>query len=239
LKFRSPFKLLSLRDYFGELFRASFLMRLNRFTLFVEVNGVVKRAHLSDSGRLKELLREGAPLLLAPNPKGKLDFKAVAVRSEGEWVLINTSLHSPIAELLISRGILGFKPREVKREVSVGNSRIDFLLDGKFFLEVKGCNLKEGSTCLFPDAPTERGARHVAELLSLKRKGFRAALLFLVFRNCSYFSPNFEVDPKFSRLFLQSLREGVEFFAFKLSLSESGEAIYFNGPVFLSKEGFS
>jgi sugar fermentation stimulation protein A len=227
-----------LKEYFGELSKASFVKRLNRFTLLVEVDGTFKKAHLSDTGRLGELLKEGAPLLVAPNPKGKLDFKTVAVKKEGEWVLINTSLHSPIAELLISRGLLGFKPRKVKKEVKVGSSRIDFLLNGNFFLEVKGCNLKEGSTCLFPDAPTERGARHLTELVHLKKEGFRVAVLFLVFRNCSYFSPNFKRDPKFSRLFLQSLKEGLEFFAFKLSLSEDGETVYFKGAVSLSEKLF-
>ncbi|MEO2065188.1 MAG: DNA/RNA nuclease SfsA, partial [Desulfurobacteriaceae bacterium] len=168
--------------------------------------------------RLRELLTPSSPLLLAPNPKGKLDYKVVAVKKSDEWILINTQVHSKIAQRLIEEGYLGFKPKEVLREVKVGKSRIDFLIDKDFYLEVKGCNLVVNGTCLFPDAPTERGRKHLEELIALKRKGYRAGVLFLAFRRCSELRPNSETDPAFSEAFERAKALGVEFFAFNLSL---------------------
>jgi len=124
-------------------------------------------------------------------------------------VLINTSLHSAIAEKLIKLGVLGFKPQKVKREVKIGSSRFDFLVDGSAVVEVKGCNLVINDTCLFPDAPTERGRRHVEELIELKRKGLRPFVLFLLLRKCSRFSPNKKTDPAFAQALQIALAEGV------------------------------
>ncbi|WP_457681023.1 DNA/RNA nuclease SfsA [Thermovibrio sp.] len=233
MKFKGPFKVLDLKEEFGSLFEGRFVERLNRFTALVKWRNSLRKAHVSDTGRLRELLLPGAPLLLASNPKGKLDFKLVAV-FKGSWILLNTSLHSKIAEKVIKEGFLGFKPESIKREVPVGNSRIDFLLEEDFFLEVKGCNLVKGRRCLFPDAPTLRGSKHLAELLKLKREGKRAGVLFLCFRSCSCFSPNFETDPKFSSLLLTAVKEGVKLFLFSFYLNERGE-VYLKSPINLCK----
>jgi len=224
LRFKSPSKLLDLKEEFGELLTGTFVERLNRFVVLVKIGGELKKAHLSDTGRLRELLTPSSPLLLAPNPKGKLDCKVVAVKKSDEWILINTQVHSKIAQKLIEEGYLGFRPKEVLREVKVGKSRIDFLIDKDFYLEVKGCNLVVNGTCLFPDAPTERGRKHLEELIALKRKGYRAGVLFLAFRRCSELRPNSKTDPAFSEAFERAKASGVEFFAFNLSLHPlSGE----------------
>jgi len=222
LRFKNPFKVINVCEELGELLPATFIKRLNRFVGLVDVGGSIKRAHISDTGRLKELLVAGAPTLLAPNPKGKLDYKLIGVEKEGEWVLLNTSLHSKIAQRLIEEGCLGFKPKEILREVKVGGSRIDFLVDGELYLEVKGCNLAVGDVCLFPDAPTERGRRHLEELIELRRRGFRAGLLFLAFRRCSLILPNFKTDELFSQTLLKAVEAGVEVWAFNLSLGCDG-----------------
>ncbi|ADU97304.1 sugar fermentation stimulation protein [Thermovibrio ammonificans HB-1] len=224
MRFRSPFKVLDLKEEFGQLTFGTFVERLNRFVVLLLVNGELKKAHLSDTGRLRELLVEGAPLLLAPNPRGKLDYKVVAVKSGGEWVLINTQVHPKIAQGLIEAGCLGFKPKEILREVKRGRSRIDFLIDGDFYLEVKGCNLVKEGVCLFPDAPTERGRKHLEELIRLKREGFRAGVLFLAFRSCFSLRPNAETDSAFAEVFSEAKLSGVDFFAFRLVLKPlSGE----------------
>ncbi len=218
--------LLNLKDQFGEFTRGTFIERPNRFVALVEVNGEVKKAHVSDTGRLGELLERGVPVLLSPNPKGKLDYKFVAVKKEEDWVLLNTSVHSTIARKVLERGLLGFKPKTIKPEYTFGNSRIDFLLDENFLLETKGCNLVENGTCLFPDAPTERGRKHLKELTAALRKGFRAGILFLAFRNCSCFLPNRKRDPGFSSLFFEALKSGVEFYGVRLRFSESGDVSF-------------
>ncbi len=202
-------ELLNVENYLGPLTYGTFKERINRFTVKVDVEGREFLAHLSDTGRLKELLTPGSPVALALNPRGKLDFKLVSIKAD-EWVFLYTPLHSRIAEKLIRRGILGFKPKDIKKEVKVGNSRIDFLVDNNFFIEVKGCNLKIGNTCLFPDAPTKRGRKHVEELISLQQKGYPTAILFLLFRNCSHFKPNAAIDPDFYEAYRKARKSGTQ-----------------------------
>jgi sugar fermentation stimulation protein A len=217
-------KLLSLKDYLGELKEGEFLSRANRFSAEVLIGGEVKKAHVSDTGRLRELLTPGTPVLVAQNPRGKLDFKLVAAKKE-KWVFLYTPLHTLIAERIVKSGALGFKPKSVKREVSIGKSRIDLLIDEGFFLEVKGCNLKEGEVCLFPDAPTERGRRHLEELIKLKTEGKaeRIGVLFLIARECERFRINDQEDPELARSFLKAVEAGLEVFCAKLEMEPSGE----------------
>ncbi len=218
--------ILNLKEDFRSFTRGKFLERPNRFTVLVEAEGSVKKAHISDTGRLKELLVPGADVLLSPNPRGKLDYKFVAVEKDGEWVLLNTSVHSKIARRVIEIGLLGFKPENIQSEYRFGSSRIDFLVNGNMLVEVKGCNLAKNDTCLFPDAPTERGKRHLEELIAAVEKGYRAAVLFLAFRRCSGFLPNMEMDPAFSSTFYKALRAGVEFYGVRLGFLPTGEVTF-------------
>ena len=218
--------LIDLKPCFEKFIRGKFLERLNRFVVLVEVDGEVKKAHLSDTGRLGELLAPGAPVLLSPNPKGKLDYKFVAVEKEGEWVLLNTSVHSKVARRVLETGLLGFKPCSLKAEHRFGGSRIDFLVDGSLLLEVKGCNLVEDGICLFPDAPTDRGRRHLEELIFALKEGYRAAVLFLAFRKCSCFLPNEKMDPDFSSIFFKALEASVRFYAVQLAFQPDGKVLF-------------
>jgi sugar fermentation stimulation protein A len=231
LKSRKLCELLSLRELFKELTFGTLVERVNRFSAVVKTDSGVKKAHISDTGRLKELLTFGAPLLLAENPRGKLDYKLVAVKSDKDWVFLYTPAHLLIAEKLLRKGFLGFYPKEIRKEVKHGKSRIDLLIDGNFYLEVKGCNLVKGCTCLFPDAPTERGRKHLKELISLRQKGFRTGVLFLAFRPCSCFSPNAETDPLFAESFKRALSSGVEFFGVKLKFLPETGGIYVDGKL--------
>jgi sugar fermentation stimulation protein A len=195
-------RILNVKELLGDFSQGLFVERQNRFVGLVSVKGKIFKAHISDTGRLKELLIPETPVILANNERGKLDYKLVAVLNDKTWVFLNTSLHSKIAQKIIEKGLLGFIPKEIKREVRWKNSRIDFLVDGKFYIEVKGCNLEKRDTCLFPDAPTARGRKHLEDLIELKEKGFETAVLFLVFRK-SFFttqatgasSPTLRVGP--------------------------------------------
>ena len=231
MKFKKPYEVFNLRELFKELSFATFVERLNRFCALVRTEEGLRKAHISDTGRLVELLSPGSSLLLGENPEGKLDYKLLAVKGREGWVFLYTPAHGLIAERLIKKGLLGFFPKEVKREVKYGRSRIDFLVDGDFYLEVKGCNLLKGKTCLFPDAPTERGRKHLMELIDLRQKGFRAGVLFLAFRDCLCFSPCEEIDPEFSEIFKRALSSGVEFFGMKLKLLPETGGVYVKGEL--------
>jgi sugar fermentation stimulation protein A len=210
------------------LIEGKFLERPNRFTVVFEWNGRLEKAHLRDPGRLKELLLPEAPLLLrtASNTANrKTKYDVIAVFSEGIWVLINSGFHSDLAQEIIETGMISeFEGLKVKkREYTYGNSRLDFLLSDQescLLLEVKGCTLVEDGHAKFPDAPTERGKRHVEELIKAKKEGFKAAVLFIIPReDAEVFSPNWKMDPEFSHALERAEEQGVLIIAYSFQMS--------------------
>lgn len=222
------------------IFRGNFLDRPNRFTVRFKSGFKTENAHLRDPGRLKELLSPNSVLLLRPavniaNRKTKYDV--IAVSNINRWVLINSGFHSDLAAELIQSGILSeLKGYSIdKREFAYGRSRIDFLLtaaddegdnsvdNGRFnklLLEVKGCTLVENGWAKFPDAPTERGKRHIEELIKAKREGMGALVLFLITRDDALlFSPNWEMDFNFSKALSQAADEGVKVIAYSFKIT--------------------
>jgi len=171
-----------------------FLTRPNRFVSEIKYNHQVKSAHIHDPGRLTELLTKGKEVLFTDS-RGKLDYYVKAVKHENEWILIDTALHSKIA----------------------------LMLDG-VPLEVKGVTLVKEDLALFPDAPTERGTRHVQEIIDNN-----GMLLFLVFRKASKFKPNFETDPKFFNKLSEARKKNIKIFVVQLSFD--GKTIYYNGTI--------
>ncbi|WP_293446224.1 DNA/RNA nuclease SfsA [Persephonella sp.] len=205
----------------GKLEEAEFIERPNRFVGLCRINGSIKRCHIADSGRLKEILTEGRKLLVVKNPEGmKTDYKILAARMEEGWILLNTSIHSKIGKKAIEKGVLGFKPKKIRSEVKYGNSRIDFLVDENILIELKGSNLLVGRKCLFPDAPTSRGKRHLEELIKAVKEGYQAFILIMVLRDCSCFETNKRLDPAFSDTFAKALKEGVKFAGFKVEIDK-------------------
>ncbi len=210
----------------GRLEEGIFLRRPNRFVAEVEREGRTLRVHVADTGRLEEILTPGRPLLLRPNPHGmKTDYTLVAARMEEGWVLINTRLHPIIAHRAIEQGVLGFIPRTLKQEVSFGASRLDYLADDTY-VELKGCSLVLENSCLFPNAPTVRGTRHLRELIAARAAGHGAAILIMALRPCRCFAPHPERDPEFRRTFFEALDNEVEFYGFHVRIDEELKVIY-------------
>lgn len=208
-----------------DLKKGIFLTRPNRFVGEIEYKGQIETAHIHDPGRLKELLVKGAYVLFTYS-KGKLKYYIKAVCIEDEWVLIDTALHSNIA-----MKVFEFLPefsdiKEIRKEVKIGNSRIDFTLDG-VPLEVKGVSLVKEDIALFPDAPTERGARHVREII--ENNGI---ILLLVVRQAKSFCPNWEMDPKFSNNLSEARKKGIQIIPVQISFD--GKTIYYEGRIPLS-----
>ncbi|WP_456395280.1 DNA/RNA nuclease SfsA [Desulfurobacterium sp.] len=222
--------LLDLSEKFGDLKEATFLQRKNRFVGECLLNGKIITCHIADTGRLKEILVKGRKILVSLNPPHlKTRTKLIAAEMKEGFILLNTSIHSLIGEAAIKQGVLGFIPETLKKEVNIGKSRMDFLVDGNHYVELKGCNLREGNVCLFPDAPTERGRKHLEELIKLKEKGFRTSILLMILRDAEFFKPNAQTDPQFTRTFYTALKKGVEFKAFKVKIINS--KIVLNGTV--------
>jgi sugar fermentation stimulation protein A len=211
----------------GPLSTGTFLSRPNRFVAEAEVGEERCRVHVADTGRLEEILTPGRPLLLRRNPPGmRTSYTLIAAKMQEGWVLINTRLHRPIARRAIELGVLGFQPSSIKEEVSFGGSRLDYRADDTF-VELKGCSLvHQGGLCLFPNAPTTRGTRHIRELIAAREAGHDAAILIMALRPCRCFAPHPERDPAFRRAFYEALDAGVGFRGFHVRIDEKLRVVY-------------
>ena len=195
-----------------------FRARPNRFIAHVEIGGQVEVCHVKNTGRCRELLVPGAAVYCqrASNPNRKTKFDLIAVR-KGER-LINMDSQSPNAaagEWLRSGGLGEIS--ELRAEVKHGDSRYDFSFqkDGKrCFLEVKGCTLENDGVCAFPDAPTERSAKHIRGLTEAVREGYGAYILFVIqMADVKYIRPHDETDPEFGRALREAAANGVHVIA--------------------------
>ena len=211
----------SLRVY-DRLVPGTFLSRPNRFVAKVRVRGRTIPCHVPDPGRLEELLVKGARVLLAPGLAGgrTTESDLVLVRHKGIWVSVNSQLPTAFVRHLLENRILPEFSRytKVEPEVNLGHSRLDFLLrsgESRCYVEVKGASLVVGRRALFPDAPTERGSRHLAELAQARHRGDRACVLFIIQRpDADRFSPNATTDPEFAMSLAVAAAKGVEVYAY-------------------------
>ncbi len=206
------------------LVKSKFLERPNRFVAQIKYNGEETLAHIHDPGRLNELLRPNADLLMVKGT-AKLPWYVKAVQSKSnEWVLIDSNLQNRISRAIFPL-IEEFKHvKKIRSEVPLGRSRIDFMMDG-VPLEVKGVSLiKEDGNAYFPDAPTERGTKHVKEITD-----HQGMLLFLIFQKASCFGPNAEMDPKFAEALSNARKENIPIICTQIHFN--GETIYYDGKI--------
>jgi sugar fermentation stimulation protein A len=192
---------------------ATFLERPNRFLVLCKLRGRTVRAFLPNPGRLKELLLPGRAVHVVREegrPTRKTRYTAVAVERGGHPIMLHTHRTNDVARHLIEQDrVPGLEGARVTRaECKVGRSRFDFLLshDGtEVLLEVKSCTLAGKRVTMFPDAVTERGARHVRELAALSAGGTRTVVLFVVqWPEAEIFMPDFHTDLGFTRALLES-----------------------------------
>ncbi len=197
---------------------ATFLARPNRFIAVVRLaDGAEETVHVKNTGRCRELLLPGAAVILSEsdNPARKTRFDLVAVLKEREAalpLLINMDSQIPndaAAEYLAAQSPLA----RIRREVTHGDSRFDFYIEEgerKRFIEVKGCTLERDGIALFPDAPTERGAKHLRHLAACLAEGYEAEVLFVIqMKGVTEFRPNDTMDPAFGRALRDAAAAGV------------------------------
>ena len=225
---------------YQDIHAARFLARPNRFIARVELDGREETVHVKNTGRCRELLVPGCTVYLekSPNPRRKTKFDLVAVekaRAGRPPLLINMDSQAPnkVFEewLLAGRGTeLGLpKPTLLRRETTWGNSRFDFYWeesrggpeeDRKGFVEVKGCTLEEDGLALFPDAPTERGVKHLRELIACHEAGFEAAVCIVIqMEGMTAFSPNDRTHPEFGAALREACRAGVKVLAVECAVT--------------------
>ena len=202
-----------------------FISRPNRFIANALINGINEICHVKNTGRCKELLTESAEVILeiSDNPTRKTKYDLIAVYKGNR--LINMDSQAPnkvVYEYLKEHYGNTYL---IKPEYTIGNSRIDFYMENsenKILIEVKGCTLENNNICSFPDAPTERGTKHIKELTQLKKEGYITAVLFVIqMEKPEYFTPNSENDPAFSRALKYAKENGVYVAAMDCKVSEN------------------
>jgi sugar fermentation stimulation protein A len=200
----------------------TFYKRLNRFSCLVQVRGELVECFLPNPGRLQELLIRGRKVLLLPKNRigRKTAYDLFAVHHNNAWVVVDSRVPNLLVYEVLRKGILpelaGYE--EIRKEPFYGASRLDFLLQSKnkqCLLEVKSCTLVKDGVALFPDAPTERGRRHVEELMRARSNGLRACVLFLIQRDdARVFSSNDETDKRFGEALRAAAKREVEVLAY-------------------------
>ncbi|WP_163971833.1 DNA/RNA nuclease SfsA [Oceanobacillus halotolerans] len=213
---------------YGKIEYGTLHRKVNRFIAEVFIDGELEKVHIKNTGRLKELLVPGARVVLeiSTNPKRKTRYSIIAVWKNGKLVNIDSQAPNVVAFDAMKNGNL----REVgevavvKREVTFGDSRFDLYYeqnDVQGFVEVKGVTLERNGVAMFPDAPTTRGTKHVQELANAIKRGYKAAILFVVqMKGCHRFVPYTEMDQDFAKALQEVSELGVQVIAYDTVVTE-------------------
>ena len=203
---------------YANMIPGTFLSRPNRFIAHVEINGQTEVVHVKNTGRCRELLPVGAEVWCqkSDNPARKTKFDLITVRKGARLINMDSQAPNLAAKEWLASGGLG-NVEDLRSETVHGDSRFDFsfTLDGKkCFLEVKGVTLENDGICAFPDAPTERGAKHLRGLVEAAKAGFGAYVLFVIqMADVEYLHPNDVTDPNFSTALREAAANGVQVLA--------------------------
>ena len=211
---------------YNNIVKGTFLSRPNRFVANVIIDGKETAVHVKNTGRCRELLKEGAEIFLekSSNPDRKYAYSLITVRKGDR--LVNMDSQAPnkaVGEFLRESG---FFPdiKLIRPECKYGNSRFDFYIeyeDKKAFIEVKGVTLENDGVVSFPDAPTERGSKHLRELCSCLKEGYEAYAIFVIqMKDVLYFTANADHDPVFAETLKKARDEGVRLLAFDCTVTE-------------------
>ena len=198
--------------------KAKFIERPNRFIAYVDIDGKREKVHVKNTGRCKELLLSGADVVLehseSPGRKTAYDLIAVYKRNTG---LINIDSQAP--NKVVKEWLEGKDFDRIVPEYTYGDSRIDFFMernDRRYLMEVKGCTLEIDGIGYFPDAPTERGVKHVRELIRARQEGYEAAVAFVIqMDGVSEVRPNMDTHPEFGAVLNEAKAAGVKVLFFK------------------------
>ena len=211
---------------YSRMIPGHFLSRPNRFIAHVEIGGEAQVVHVKNTGRCRELLTPGATVWCqeSDNPNRKTKFDLIAVQKGDRLINMDSQAPNIAAGEWLRSGRLG-ELQNLKAESFYGDSRFDFSFakDGRqCFLEVKGVTLETDGVCAFPDAPTERGVKHLKGLTKLVREGFGAYVLFVIqMPDVKYLHPNDTTDPAFGAALREAAEAGVQVLAMDCAVTES------------------
>ncbi len=221
--------------------RAVFLRRPNRFIAHVELDGAETVCHVKNTGRCRELLVPGAEVYLqrAANPARKTAWDLIAVKKGERLINMDAAAPNVVFGEWLRAGGPGFVPEYLRPECVHGDSRFDFYLEHRgrrIFAEVKGVTLEEDGVVRFPDAPTERGAKHLRGLRACLEEGYEAWAVFVIqMKNVLFFEPNRKTDPAFAEALSAAAAAGVKILALDCTVTADSLVIADSVPVRLEK----
>lgn len=210
---------------YHRIVRGRFCQRTNRFIAEVEIDGQPETVHVKNTGRCKELLLPGVEVILeeSDNARRKTKYDLVCVYKENlGWVNIDSQAPNRVTyEWLLKQDYSYIKP-----EFKYGNSRIDFYMERgnqKYLMEVKGCTLEVGGIGYFPDAPTERGVKHLKELTKALAEGYHSVLAFVIpMEGVEEVRPNMDTHPAFGEVLQEAEEAGMEVWFLLCKVWEDG-----------------
>ena len=212
---------------YNNIVEGRFIERPNRFIAKVEIGGVTETVHVKNTGRCRELLVKGTTVYLekSNNPERKTGYDLIAVLKNGKTLInMDSQIPNAVTEEWLKKGNLFSKDAIIRREVTHNKSRFDFYIEEggrKIFLEVKGCTLETDGIARFPDAPTERGVKHINELIDCVKEGFEAYILFVIqMKGIKHFEPNDVTHKAFGDALRNAESKGVRILAYDCNVTK-------------------
>ena len=208
---------------YKKIIKGIFIERPNRFIAKVLINGNVETCHVLNTGRCKELLTNGATVYLekSDNINRKTKYDLVKVIKGDKLINMDSIAPNKVAEEFFKKHF-----DNVLHEVKYKNSRFDLFVNGDTFIEVKGVTLEKDNIAMFPDAPTDRGRKHIYELIDAVKNGYNAKIMFVIqFKGAKKFIPNYKTDPEFKQALMLAKENGVEILAYDCIVTEDALTI--------------
>lgn len=216
-----------------------FLSRPNRFVARVLIDGKEELCHVKNTGRLSELLLAGAKVYVEENgnPKRKTKYSLISIKKGDTLYNIDSQAPNRVAKEWVEQGGFVSGVTKIQTEKTYHNSRFDLYIEAgkrKIFMEVKGVTLNQEGIGYFPDAPTERGKKHVLELCRAVEEGYEACILFVVkFQPAKGFRPNTDRQPDFTKALIDAKKQGVTILAVECQVTKDSLSVVKEIPVFL------
>lgn len=219
-----------------------FIERPNRFIAYVEIAGKKETVHVKNTGRCAELLTPNASVYVqrADNLKRKTQWDLIGVKKGKRLINMDSQIPNKVVEEWIKKGNLFPNATLIRSEKTYKKSRFDLYVEEgerKIFVEVKGVTLEEDGIVKFPDAPTERGIKHIEELCEAKKEGYEAYIFFVIqMKGVKYFTPNMETQPAFGEALQKAREQGVHVLAYDCKVGKDSIEIGKEVPVILEDE---
>ncbi len=210
---------------YSSVLTGTFISRPNRFIAIVDISGTVERCHVKNTGRCRELLVPGAKVFLSvpDNPSRKTKYDLIAVMKGDRLINMDSQIPNDVAEEGLRKIPLFSDVTSIRREFTYGDSRIDMMAEGngkRHLIEVKGVTLEDNGIVRFPDAPTERGVKHIGELVRSLKDNYIPCLLFIIqMDDVDHFEPNRSTDPAFADALADAAEAGVKILAYTCSVT--------------------